>query len=133
MKLIVCMDDRCGVLFNNRRVSSDREVVKHILEAIGREKLYCSQYSSELFPEDRVCVVDSPADLQSDAHCFWEGQDLTAIADQVRELVVYKWNRRYPYDCAFPVELFENKLACIAKEEFAGSSHDRITCEVYRK
>ena len=73
-------------------------MVKHILEVIGREKLYCSQYSSELFPEDRVCMVDGIADLQSDAYCFWEGQDLTTIADQVWELVVYKWNRRYPME-----------------------------------
>ena len=133
LKLIVCLDDRCGVLFNNRRVSSDREVMKHIQEITAGRLLMCSGYSAGLFPKGSVCISDNlPENLSDMTYYFLEGQDPTAVADRVKELVVYRWNRIYPSDYRFPTELFDTRLRMVSQGEFPGNSHDRITWEVYR-
>lgn len=133
MKLIVCLDDRCGVLFNNRRVSFDREVIKHIQEITAGKLLMCSGYSAELFPAQSVCISeDLPENLPDMAYYFLEGQDPTSVADRVKELIVYRWNRTYPSDYRFPIELFETRLRKVSQGQFQGKSHDRITWEVYR-
>jgi len=133
LKLIVCMDDRCGVLFNNRRVSSDKEVIKHIRNITAGGTLMCSSYSACLFPAGSVCIRENlPKDLP-DALCYFlEGQDPTPVADRVSELVIYRWNRVYPSDYQFPLELFDTRMHVVAQGEFPGNSHARITWEVYR-
>ena len=50
MKLIVCVDDCGGVLFNRRRVSSDRLVITDIMAYVGESRLLASEYSMKLFP-----------------------------------------------------------------------------------
>ena len=133
MKLIVCIDDRCGVLFNNRRVSFDKEVVKHILEVTADESLMCSKYSAELFPEKNVYICDDlPENLPDMMYYFLEGQNPTLVASRVSELIVYRWNRTYPSDCRFPLDVFSARMRIASRGEFPGNSHDRITWEVYR-
>lgn len=134
MKLIVCLDDKCGVLFNNRRVSSDKEVIKHIQNLTAGGTLICSDYSAGLFPEGSVCVQEDFADVSSDvAYYFLEGQDPTPVADRVRELIVYRWNRIYPSDYRFPMDLFGKRMRKVSQGQFPGNSHDLITWEVYRR
>ena len=40
MKLIVCLDDNKGMMFNNRRQSRDRVLIENVLELCKGEKLY---------------------------------------------------------------------------------------------
>lgn len=133
MKLIVCVDDKCGVLFNNRRVSADKEVIKHILNITADGTLMCGGYSAGLFPDGSVCIREDLADTSSDmAYYFLEGQDPAPIADQVRELIVYRWNRIYPSDYRFPMDLFDSRMRKVSQGQFPGRSHNLITWEVYR-
>ena len=44
-------------------------------------------------------------------------------------MIVFKWNRVYPKDFEFELDLSKWKLA--ESSEFKGSSHDNITMEVY--
>ena len=133
LKLIVCLDDRYGILFQNRRISSDKEVIKHIQEITAGSMLICNAYSSKLFPDGSVYVSEDFARTSSDtAYYFVEGQDLTPVVDQVRELIVYRWNRIYPSDHRFPMDLFTERMQRVSCGHFRGSSHDFITWEVYR-
>ena len=50
--LIACVDDNYGLLFNGRRVSKDETVIKKLLETIGDNKLWVSQYTSPLFQKE---------------------------------------------------------------------------------
>ena len=58
--LIACVDDKYGLLFNGRRVSKDETVIKKLLETIGDNKLWMSQYTSSLFQEEdsKVVLID---------------------------------------------------------------------------
>ena len=48
MKIIVCVDNEYGMMFNNRRQSRDREVIHDIIHNI-EGVLWIGEYSKELF------------------------------------------------------------------------------------
>ncbi len=128
MKLIVCLDDSNGMMFNNRRQSRDRVLVENVLELCKGEKLYITKFSAKLFPEYSVEIVDNPAEV-GDGYCFAE--DFTVNEEVVDEIIVYKWNRIYPADTYFNIQL-EN-WSLMETVDFEGSSHEKITREIYRR
>lgn len=60
MIVIVCTEDRGGMLFNNRRVSKDRTVIQKILELSEGKKLWIHPFSEKLFEQEHPenCCVD---------------------------------------------------------------------------
>jgi len=66
-----------------------------------------------------------------EAWCFVENTDLTPYLSQIHQVVVYRWNRHYPATDYFPMTYFAEKWKLVSSREFAGSSHDTITEEVY--
>ena len=52
MKLIVCLDDNNGMMFNKRRQSRDRVLIENMIELCKDEKLYTNECSVSLFPEN---------------------------------------------------------------------------------
>ena len=75
MNVIVCLDDKNGMLFNKRRQSQDK----------------------------------------------------------INTLIIYKWNRIYPADLHFDINVNDVSWELIDSEEFNGSSHEKITREIYRR
>ena len=71
MKLIVCLDDNKGMMFNNRRQSSDRVLIENVLEYCKGEKLYTNEYSSKLFPENSVEIIEDTKEIIN-GYCFAE-------------------------------------------------------------
>lgn len=133
MKLIVCLDDNNGMLFNKRRQSSDAELCKHIYRMTAGRKLWMNEYSAKLFAEysDVISVDECFLELaDEDDYCFLEKLNVTPILSGVREIIIFKWNRVYPADTWFPAEIMKN-FKLIAQEEFPGKSHKTITKEVY--
>ena len=126
MKLIVCLDDNNGMMFNKRRQSRDRILIENLLEFCKGEKLYTNEYSQKLFPENSVEIFGSIQEIGND-FCFAE--DFTADENTVDEIVVYKWNRVYPADKYFNIELKNWRLT--ETVDFKGSSHEKITREIY--
>ena len=55
------------------------------------------------------------------------------MQDRIEEVIVYKWNRRYPTDTYFDLDLAALGFRLASSEEFAGYSHEKITKETYRK
>ena len=51
--------------------------------------------------------------------------------ERIGEIYLYRWNRDYPADVYFPVDLSVWK--CVETKEFAGSSHEKITRERYTR
>lgn len=51
--------------------------------------------------------------------------------NKIDELILYRWDKKYPTDCSFYVDNDKFRLNNIL--EFQGFSHDKITREVYEK
>ena len=127
MTLIVCLDDKNGMLFNKRRQSKDSVLCQKIAELAGAY-LCVNAYTAKLFPGVEAC--SDPLVYAGDEDvCFVEDLDVTPYLEKANRLIVYRWNRLYPADVWFP-NVFESwKL--VSRDEFSGSSHDLITQEVY--
>lgn len=132
MVLIVCIEDSNGLMFNNRRVSSDKVVTRDIVKLAGTQIITLSAYSAPLFKDftDRVGIKEDIFD-GTGSFCFAESGDFMSIMDSVEKLVVYKWNRRYPSDIKFPLDAFKTCMTLDSTEELGGYSHPSITREVY--
>ena len=135
MHIIVCLDDRDGMLFNRRRQSSDRAVCDHILTRL-QQPLWVSPYSAKLFADhpDQIFVAEDPlADCPEDGICFLENIPLEPYTDRITKVTVYRWNRHYPADRKFPLAAVLVNWQLGESGEFAGNSHERITWEVYER
>ena len=134
MKLIVCLDDKNGMSFNGRRQSTDSAVTARILELVGEQVLYINGYSKKLFGGEIENIVTDDRFLdiagRSD-YCFAEITDVSDYLEQADEIVIFRWNRVYPADMYFPVHLLDSQWKRKETYEFTGSSHQKITQEVY--
>lgn len=128
MKLIVCLDDNNGMMFNKRRQSRDRVLIENALELCKGEKLYINEYSAKLFPENTVEMFENIEQI-GNSFCFAE--DFNVNEEYVDEIIVYKWNRLYPADTYFNIDL--KNWSLIESVNFEGSSHEKITREIYRR
>ena len=132
MNLVLCLDDKNGMLFNHRRQSMDRILREDILAYTACKVLWISPYTAGQFAElpSHVQIADDPIGAAGEGeYCFSESNDWINAADRIRDIIVYRWNRVYPADVRFPQsELARRKL--ITTVEFVGSSHDRITREI---
>lgn len=134
MKLIVCLDDRMGMAFNRRRQSRDRVLLNDLCAHVGKEPIYLLPYSLPLFEDLPItCLPLSPAlsEPKDDSFVFLETTDPSPLADRIDELILYRWNRHYPSDLTFSMDL--KAFTLTHTEEFVGSSHEKITKEVWKR
>lgn len=131
MQVIITVENRNGMLFNHRRVSRDQKVSERILAYCKEKKLWMNAYSAKLFENNPQIRVSETFLEQKDAICFVEDQDVTPYLPEIDTIILFHWNRDYPADLFFTVDLSEWNR--IHQEEFAGKSHDKITMEVYKK
>ena len=135
MKVIVCLDDKNGMLFNQRRQSRDREVVKDIIKMCDDAILHMNYYSNPLFEEyENRAVSDTfPIFAKDNEYVFVENAALLPFEDKISELIVYRWNTVYPSDLKLDLPLEEHGWVLKSATDFAGHSHDKITKEIYIK
>ena len=135
MKLIVCLDNKNGMAFYGCRQSRDAVVCEQILAQTGDSHLWMNEYSAKLFQQwkDRIRITeDVLTDVPRDSYCFLENVDPAPYLGAVEELWVFRWNRDYPSDLRFPMEIISSRLHRTATEEFSGRSHPCVTLEVYK-
>jgi hypothetical protein len=135
MIAIVCLDDQDGMLFHNRRQSMDSRVREYMIELCGEKPLWMNRYSAGQFSQihPNFCIDEDFLEKAGfGEYCFLENVDAANVADMVEGIVIFRWNRRYPADMRFPTAIFSQKWTRIETKEFPGSSHERITLEVYR-
>lgn len=122
------------MLFNHRRLSRDRRVCEKILDYSNKKELWMNAYSRKLFTnltDINNIQVDEEFLDKSQSICFVENQDITPYLPKIDTLVLFRWNRDYPADFFFTVDLSQWNL--ISTEDFEGTSHEKITMEVYKK
>lgn len=137
MIAIVCLDDRGGMGFNGRRQSRDARLRQKVLELTAGSRLWMAPCSAEQFgPEGagRICV--SAAFLEeagSGDYVFVEDRALAPFAERLEQLVVFRWNRVYPADRYFDLDLTRGPWQKTEAVDFPGKSHRRTTMEVYTR
>ena len=130
----VCLDDRNGMLFNGRRLSRDRAQQEDLLALCGEKKLRIGSFSAKLFQahEERVVVDDDFLTAAGAGEIvFVEDRGLLPLSARLEGVIVYRWNRAYPSDMQFDLDL--SAFTCTERVEFPGNSHDIITREVYMR
>lgn len=133
MIAIVCIENSNGVLFNKRRVSQDKAVTEKILEITSKSKLWMDSYSFPLFEQYSTANINIAdnflCETSKDEYCFVENKLLKPYEKWLDKIIVFKWNRDYPSDFKFDLDLTQWKLT--ESTEFVGNSHKNITMEVY--
>lgn len=134
MIVVVCIDDRGGMLFNRRRQSQDRVLRQDLLRQAAGRPIWMNTYSLGQFdPEtgDLRQAEDCLDRAGPGELCFVETLDPVPWLERIEGVILYRWNRRYPADlyCTLPWDRF----SLAGREDFAGSSHEHITREVYRR
>lgn len=138
MIIIAAVDDRNGMLFNNRRQSQDSILRNYIMDMTGNSILRMNNYSFKQFAsveeQSRIKVdEDFMAKAENGEFCFIEDTPVLPYEEKIEKIILFKWNRTYPGDFYFDIDLSSKDWNMIETEEFAGSSHKKITKEVYEK
>ena len=133
MTVIVCLDNANGMMFNHRRQSRDVNVVKDILNTIKGTSLLIAPYSEPLFSQAECSVSISDSfltDADANDYCFVENTSVAKFKEKISKLIIYKWNRDYPSDFYFDID-YANDYKLETTLDFVGTSHEKITKEVY--
>ena len=135
MIAIVCVDESNGILFNKRRVSRDKVLIQWIIKRIGKKTIWIRAYSKELFEGyDNIEVCDDYLDKAGlGDYCFVEDGTLAGYHNKLEAVLLCNWNRSYPSDVKFTIDLLNGDWEKYSTEEFVGNSHDKITVEEWMK
>lgn len=135
MILVTALDDKGGMCFNHRRQSKDRELRKKLMELVGNNRFWMNIYSGKQFADVDSANICLDEDFLNKAgigeYCFVEDKPLTGLDDRIEGLVLFLWNRTYPADLFFDLDMEDFRLCGIS--DFPGSSHDKITMEIWEK
>ena len=134
MVLIACLDDRNGMAFNGRRQSRDSLLCERIASVADKKTVCMRPGSAKLFSVGSfsVCTCnDLLLAAEKADYCFVETDDPTQLLNVADEVILYRWNRTYPADLHFPVDLLKSDWSLVSTFDFPGNSHQRITEEVY--
>ena len=137
MRIIACVDDNMGMMFNHRRQSQDLVLRERVLAVTKGNKLWMNHFSAQQFSQHNAPQINVDDSFLSEAgngeYCFVEDCDILPYMPWVETIFLYRWNRRYPADQTFPVDLSAGGWKLVHTEEFTGSSHERITEETYTR
>ncbi len=136
MTLVVCLSDGGGMIYNNRRLSRDRILMENLSELVGEYTLYISDFSAPLFESSDISAiaVSDPMFSAGDGDfAFVEDRGASKYKEKIKRLVIYRWNRDYPFDMAFDVDPDGEGMELVESVDFAGYSHEKITREIWRR
>lgn len=134
MIMIACVDKKNGMMFNGRRQSQDREVLKKMFEYAEGRFLWMSKYSAQLFREEqqrKIKITESFLDLNEDDICFIEESIPEGCGKQIRKIILFRWQRIYPADFYFNFDL--RNFCLTGVQILEGSSHKEIVIEIYEQ
>ena len=137
MNIIICLDDDNGMMFNKRRQSQDRILRADLKEFIKDKDLYMNNYSYKLYKDiDNGNIKVSENFLEQcteNDFCLVEDKLLNNYINKINNIIIYKWNRIYPSDLYFDINLTSTSWELLETKEFEGSSHEKITRIIYRR
>lgn len=127
MILALCVDEKLGLQFNRRRQSRDSAVIADVLASA--ERVWIHPFSAKLFAGGAVTVDENYLELARNGEiCFAEDTGYLNHKDKIEKIILYRWNRVYPRDLTFA---FPGQWRLAESQDFSGSSHEKITREVY--
>lgn len=133
MKISICLDKNNGMMFFGKRQSQDVRQRERFLELIGSNKLFMTSYSAKLFDDlPNIIVNEMPQNIASDEDYYFV-EDGAYDIDKCSQIILYKWNRKYPADRFFDVDLLKQSFRKVKSTEFEGRSHEKITEEIYER
>lgn len=131
MHLIACIDERDGLSFCGRRLSSDRALSEYLLRMTADHRLWVHPDARKLFPAHTVDVAeDFTTACKAGDYCFVEQNAAQISKDDLESVTLCCWNRRYPFTEVFPRGLLSDMRLSFT-EDFPGNSHACITVERY--
>lgn len=137
MTLIAFVDDSGGMMFNHRRQSQDKAALARILNMTAGSTLWMNEYSAPLFADVTAPQIQVDVRFMDRAgpgeFCLVENADISPYLSFAEKIVLFHWNRSYPSDMKFPIKLDSGKWVLQSREDFPGSSHEKITMEVFTK
>ena len=70
------------------------------------------------------------SEAENEDFCFAENpDDIYGYENEIDMIILYNWNKAYPCDKEFPIDL--NNWVKVETTEFEGNSHKVITEEIY--
>lgn len=137
MIVITCLDQKNGMMFNHRRQSQDCVLREHVAKLVANVPLWMNHYSASQFDTESIPDLNiDDAFLQEAAqgeYCFVEDAPLAPFEKWIERIVIFRWDRTYPADRYFDLQLGSGQWHLVGTSEFAGHSHDMITMEVYER
>ena len=127
LKIAICVDNSGGMMFAGKRQSRDSSLIRELCDTTDGY-IYITDFSEFLFKEhkNKIRIVDNPfSDAPDGATVFIENLDIFPYENLIGEILLYKWNEIYPIDKRIDISLSDYRI--VAKKEFVGSSHEKIT------
>lgn len=130
MHLILCVDDRDGIHFAGKRLSSDSVLSEFLLQYTQGSKLWMNHYSAKLFVDAEI-VADEDFFLKAKTgeYCFLENTPIPEDS-QFESITLCLWNRKYPSTEKFDREMLK-AMHLETRFDFPGNSHEKLTIERY--
>ena len=136
MKIIAIVDDSYGMMFNKRRQSRDKVLYEKVATLVADHRLWMNSYSYTLFEgmDGNICVEeDFLSKIAEGEYCFVEDKNVASYIEEIEEVVLFHWNRKYPSDFKLDILPEQEGFICVSTEEFVGNSHENITMERWTK
>ena len=103
------------------------------MKTINGTSLLIAPYSEPLFSQAECSVSISDSfltDADANDYCFVENTSVAEFKEKISKLVIYKWNRDYPAYFYFDID-YASDYKLETTLDFGGTSHEKITKEVY--
>ncbi len=132
MEIIICLDDNNGMLFNHRRQSRDSKVLEDIKAGI-KNTLTIFPFSEKLVSSAEITYEIMSFPVSGDTVMFIEDRGIKEFLPNTNKITVYRWNRVYPADLSLDIDLSAEGFRITRSVDFEGTSHEKITKEVYER
>ena len=132
MEIIICLDDNNGMLFNNRRQSRDSKLLLDIKNSLNGN-LTIFPFSEKLVSSAEIPYEIMSGSASENTVLFVEDRGIKEFLPVTNKITVYRWNRVYPADMSLDIVLSAEGFKSVSVCEFEGSSHEKITKEVYER
>lgn len=132
MEIIICLDDNNGMLFNNRRQSRDSKVLLDIKNSLNGS-LTIFPFSEKLVSSAEIPYEIMSGSASENTVLFVEDRGIKEFLPVTNKITVYRWNRVYPADMSLDIVLSAEGFRITQTVDFEGTSHEKITKEVYER
>ena len=99
MNIIVCLEDKNGMMFNKRRLSQDVAIREDIYKNMDGKSLIMNAYSYKMFSKDEpkidIIVREDLPVCDKENLQFIEDKQLGNFESEIDKIIVYYWNRNH--------------------------------------